>query len=145
MTTDTHSKHDDHGHDHSHDHDHAAHAHHGGGIKRLHEGKRLSEAVIYHGFVYLAGQVASDPTADAKGQTEQCLKQIDDLLEESGSAKTRILSATIYLPSMSDFAAMNAAWEAWVSQGNKPARATVEAKLAAPEYKVEIQITACTY
>ena len=142
MTTDIHHKHDDHA---GHNHDDHGHAHHGGGIKRLHEGKRLSEAVIYHGFVYLAGQVASDPTADAKGQTEQCLKQIDDLLEESGSAKTRILTATIYLPSMSDFAAMNAAWEAWVPAGNKPARATIEAKLASAEYKVEISITACTY
>jgi enamine deaminase RidA (YjgF/YER057c/UK114 family) len=84
MTTDTH----DHKHDHGTDHDHG-HAHHGGGIKRLHEGKRLSEAVIYHGFVYLAGQVASDPTVDVKGQTEQVLHQIDELLEESGSAKTR--------------------------------------------------------
>ncbi|MEN9560005.1 MAG: hypothetical protein RLZZ502_1216 [Pseudomonadota bacterium] len=130
--------------DHHHDHDHGHHGH-SAGIKRLHEGRRLSEAVIYHGFVYLAGQVAADPTANAKGQTEQVLKQIDDLLEESGSAKTRILSATIYLPSMSDFAAMNEAWEAWVPQGNKPARATVQAALAAPEYKVEIQITACTY
>jgi enamine deaminase RidA (YjgF/YER057c/UK114 family) len=130
--------------DHHHDHGHAHH-HHGGGIKRLHEGKRLSEAVIYHGFVYLAGQVASDTSADAKGQTEQILKQIDDLLEESGSAKTRILSATIYLPSMADFAQMNEAWEAWVPQGNKPARATVQAALATPEYKVEIQIVACTY
>jgi enamine deaminase RidA (YjgF/YER057c/UK114 family) len=140
MTTDTHH---DHKHDHGHD-DHG-HAHHGSGIKRLHEGKRLSEAVIYHGFVYLAGQVANDPTADAKGQTEQVLKQIDDLLEESGSAKTRILSATIYLPNMADFAAMNVAWEAWVPQGNKPARATVQASLAAQEYKVEIQVVACTY
>jgi enamine deaminase RidA (YjgF/YER057c/UK114 family) len=131
-------------HDHKHDHHHD-HAHHGGGIKRLHEGKRLSEAVIYHGFVYLAGQVASDTTADVKGQTEQCLKQIDDLLEESGSAKTRILSATIYLPSMTDFAKMNEAWEAWVPQGNKPARATVQAALATPDYKVEIQVVACTY
>jgi enamine deaminase RidA (YjgF/YER057c/UK114 family) len=130
----------DHHHDH-HDHNH----NHGAGIKRLHEGKRLSEAVIYHGFVYLAGQVAADPSVDAKAQTEQVLKQIDDLLEESGSAKTRILSATIYLPDMADFAAMNQAWEAWVPQGNKPARATVQAALAAPEYKVEIQITACTY
>jgi enamine deaminase RidA (YjgF/YER057c/UK114 family) len=132
-------------HDHKHDdHDHGHHAH-GGGIKRLHEGKRLSEAVIYHGFVYLAGQVANDTSADAKGQTEQILKQIDDLLEESGSSKTRILSATIYLPNMADFPKMNEAWEAWVPKGAKPARATVGAALAAPEYKVEISITACTY
>lgn len=138
MTTDHHHKHDDHHHDHGH------HGH-GGGIKRLHEGKRLSEAVIYHGFVYLSGQVATDTSADVKGQTEQVLKQIDDLLEECGSSKTRILSATIYLPDMADFAKMNEAWEAWVPQGAKPARATVQAALAAPEYKVEIQVVACTY
>jgi len=112
-------------------------------IRRYGAGKRLSEMVTYHGFLYLAGQVAADPSADVKGQTEQILKQIDELLEEGGATKKGILSATIYLADINTFAQMNEAWDAWVPEGNPPARATVEAKLAKPEYKVEIQITAC--
>lgn len=111
-------------------------------IQRFHVGKRLSEMVIHDNTIYLAGQVADDPTADAASQANQVLAQIDRLLAEAGSDKTKILSATIYLPSMADFAALNASWEAWVPAGQCPARATVEAKLAASEYKVEIQIIA---
>ncbi|MEO8136110.1 MAG: RidA family protein [Betaproteobacteria bacterium] len=111
-------------------------------IQRFHVGKRLSEMVVHDNTVYLAGQVADDPTADAASQVRQVLEQIDKLLAEVGSDKTKILSATIYLPSMGDFAALNAGWEAWVPAGHCPARATVEAKLAAPEYKVEIQLIA---
>lgn len=113
-------------------------------IERLHVGKRLSEAVINRasGTVYLAGQVAADPSADITGQTRQVLKQIDDLLAEAGSDNTKILSATIYLPDMADFAAMNAVWEPWVVAGQTPARATVQAKLAGPEYRIEIQVVA---
>jgi enamine deaminase RidA (YjgF/YER057c/UK114 family) len=113
-------------------------------IERRHTGKRLSELVINRasGTAYLAGQVANDPKADITGQTQQVLAQIDDLLSEVGSDKSQILAATIYLPSMTDFAAMNAVWERWVSAGTAPARATVEAKLASPEYRVEIQIVA---
>src|SRR5512135_2135634 len=109
-------------------------------IERRHVGKRLSELVINRasGTAYLAGQVADDPKADVTGQTQQVLAQIDDLLFEAGTDKSKILSATIYLPSMADFAAMNAVWEQWVVPGETPARATVQAKLAAPEYKVEI-------
>ena len=88
------------------------------------------------------GQVADDSKADLAGQTRSVLAQIDRLLAEAGSDKTKILSATIYLPSMSDFAAMNAVWEAWVPAGQTPARATVEAKLANADYKVEIQVVA---
>lgn len=113
-------------------------------IERRHVGPRLSELVIQRnaGIAYLAGQVANDPKADVTGQTQQILAQIDDLLAEAGSDKTRILSATIYLPDIDDFAAMNAVWERWVVAGQTPARATVEARLAAPEYRVEIQIVA---
>ena len=113
-------------------------------IERRHVGKRLSGLVINHasGTAYLAGQVADDPTADVSGQTRQVLAKIDSLLSEAGSDKTKILSATIYLPDIGDFAAMNAAWEQWVVPGQTPARATVEARLAAPELLVEIQIIA---
>jgi enamine deaminase RidA (YjgF/YER057c/UK114 family) len=113
-------------------------------IERRHVGKRLSELVINHasGTAYLAGQVADDATADITGQTQQVLAQVDDLLFEAGSDKTKILSATIYLPDMGDFAAMNAVWEKWVVEGQTPARATVQAKLARSDYKVEIQVVA---
>jgi len=113
-------------------------------IARHHVGKRLSELVINRasGTAYLAGQVANDPKADVTGQTQQVLAQIDELLAEADSDKSKILAATIYLPSMADFAAMNAVWERWVAAGTAPARATVEAKLASLEYRVEIQIVA---
>ena len=113
-------------------------------IERRHVGKRLSGLVIHHasGTAYLAGQVADDPKADVSGQTRQVLKLIDSLLAEAGSDKTKILSATIFLPDIADFAAMNAVWEEWVVPGHTPARATVEAKLASPEYRVEIQVVA---
>ena len=115
-------------------------------IERRNAGKRLSDAVINRasGTVYLAGQVADEPSADITGQTQQVLARIDDLLSESGSDKTRILSATIYLPDIADFAAMNAVWEKWVVPGQTPARATVQAVLAAPEYRIEIQVVAAT-
>ena len=112
-------------------------------VERRHVGKRLSELVIHRsGLCWLAGVVAEDPKADLSGQTRSVLAQIDRLLGEAGSDKTKIVSATIYLPSMSDFAAMNAVWEAWVPAGQTPARATVEAKLANADYKVEIQVVA---
>ena len=113
-------------------------------IERRHIGKRLSGLVIHHasGTAYLAGQVAEDPTPDVSGQTRQVLALIDGLLAEAGSDKTKILSATIFLPSMADFAGMNIAWERWVVPGQTPARATIEAKLANPAYKVEIMCIA---
>ena len=111
-------------------------------IQRYHIGKRLSEMVAHNGTIYLAGQVAEDAKQDITGQAKQVLAQIDKLLAEVGSDKTKILSATIFLPSMADFPALNAVWEGWVPAGNCPARATVEAKLAASEYKVEIQVIA---
>ena len=112
-------------------------------IERRHVGKRLSEAVIFtpgqERIVFLAGQVADDAKADMATQTAQVLAAIDRLLAEVGSDKTRLLSATIFLPNMADFPTLNAAWEAWVVPGQTPARATVEAKLANPAYLVEIQ------
>jgi enamine deaminase RidA (YjgF/YER057c/UK114 family) len=113
-------------------------------IERRHTGKRLSELVIHRGsgLIYLAGQVADDGHASITGQTQQVLANIDRLLAEAGSDKRKILSATIYLPDMSEFSAMNAVWEAWVAPGDAPARATVQAKLAGPDYRIEISIVA---
>lgn len=107
-------------------------------IVRLHSGRRMSEAVIHAGTVYLAGQVAGDVSADIKGQTAQVLAAIETLLAEAGTDKSKILSTTIYLSSIGNFAAMNEVWDAWVDQSNPPARATVEARMAAPGYLVEI-------
>jgi enamine deaminase RidA (YjgF/YER057c/UK114 family) len=111
-------------------------------IQRLHTGPRMSQAIVHNRTVYLAGQVADDPSQDVPGQTRQVLASIDRLLDEAGADKTRILSATIYLADIATFAQMNSVWDTWVPQGHTPARATVEAKLAAPAYKVEIQVIA---
>jgi enamine deaminase RidA (YjgF/YER057c/UK114 family) len=111
-------------------------------IKRLHVGSRMSQAVICNGMVFLAGQVADDAKQDVAGQTKQVLAAIDKLLAEAGTDKSRLLSTSIFLSDMADFAAMNAVWDAWVSPGNTPARATVEAQLARPGWLVEIVVTA---
>ena len=111
-------------------------------IKRLESGPRMSQAVVHGNTVYLAGQVADDPSVDVAGQTRQVLANIDKLLVAAGSDKTRILSVTIYLPNIGTFAQMNSEWDAWGPQGHTPARATVEAKLATPQYRVEIQVIA---
>ena len=111
-------------------------------IQRFHVGPRLSEMAVHNGTIYLAGQVADDTSQDMAGQTKQILATIDKLLAEAGSDKTRILSTTIYVADMSEFPAMNAAWDAWVVPGASPPRATVEAMLAKPAYKVEIQVIA---
>lgn len=112
------------------------------GIQRIESSARMSQAVVANGFVFLAGQVAPDPSSGVEDQTRQVLGEIDRLLAIAGSDKSRILSATIYLADVSTFGEMNSAWEAWVAADGKPARATVEAKMVAPEYKVEIQVTA---
>jgi enamine deaminase RidA (YjgF/YER057c/UK114 family) len=111
-------------------------------IKRLNVGKRLSEAVIHNGIVYLAGEVPDDTSKDITGQTEEVLAKIDKLLASAGTDKSKLLTTQIFLPDMKDFAGMNAAWEKWVVPGQTPARATIEAKLANPAYKVEIMCTA---
>jgi enamine deaminase RidA (YjgF/YER057c/UK114 family) len=111
-------------------------------VERFHVGKRLSDMVVHGETIYLAGQVADDLSADITTQARQVLANIDTLLAEVGSDKTKILSVTIYLPDMNDFGAMNAVWEGWVPAGQTPARATVQAKLAATGYKIEIQVVA---
>lgn len=111
-------------------------------LTRHHVGKRLSEMVVHNGTIYLAGQVASDMTLDIIGQTEQVLASIDRLLAEAGSDKTKVLSAQIFLPDMADFAAMNSVWERWVVAGHTPARATIQANLANPAYKIEVLVIA---
>jgi enamine deaminase RidA (YjgF/YER057c/UK114 family) len=110
-------------------------------IERIECGPRMSQAVVHGNTVYVAGQVNKD-VPDVTGQTNAILKQIDELLAKAGSSKNRILSATIYLADISTFADMNKAWDAWVPALASPARATVEAKLAAPEYLVEIAVIA---
>jgi len=111
-------------------------------IQRHNVGKRLSEIVVHGNTAYLAGEVPDDTTKDITGQTEQVLAKIDRLLAQVGSDKTKILSAQIFIADMAEFAGMNAAWDKWVAQGHTPARATIEAKLANPAYKVEIMCVA---
>ena len=109
-------------------------------IKRIGVGARMSEAVVCNGVVWLAGQVGEGATVTE--QTKDCLAQVDRILAEAGTDKTRILSTQIWLADISTFAEMNAVWDSWVPQGHTPARATGEAKLAAPKYLVEIIVTA---
>lgn len=109
-------------------------------IKRIEVGPRMSQAVVHGSVAYLAGQVATGNGVGA--QTKAVLAQIDALLAAAGTDKTKILTATIYLADISTFAQMNAEWDAWVPAGNTPARATLEAALATPDYKVEIVVTA---
>lgn len=112
-------------------------------IKRIEPGPRMSEAVIHGGKVYTAGVVAGDAAGrSVLEQTRDILRQIDAILKEAGSDKTKILKANIWLSDISTFAQMNQAWDAWAVAGKTPARATVEAKLASPEYGVEIMIEA---
>lgn len=112
-------------------------------IKRIKPGPRMSQAVVHGGLVWLAGQVG-EPGESVEAQTKTILANIEALLAEAGSDKSRILQATIWLSSMDDFAEMNAVWDAWVDPANPPARATGESKLATPDYKVEIIIVAAT-
>lgn len=111
-------------------------------IQRFDVGPRMSEMAVHNGTVYLAGQVAEDASADITGQTQQVLAAIDALLARAGSDRSKILRAEIFLPDMTDFSAMNAVWEAWVVAGHTPPRATVQASLAKPEWKIEIVVTA---
>ncbi len=110
-------------------------------IKRIGTGPRMSEAVCCNGLVWLAGQVGN-PGDSVADQTRTCLAEVDRILAAAGTDKTRILSAQIWLADISTFAEMNAVWDAWVPQGHTPARATGEAKLATPDYKVEVIVTA---
>ena len=110
-------------------------------IERMHTSARMSKIVIHNNTVYLCGQVGGSD-GDITEQTEECLRRVDALLEEAGSSREHILQAIVWLSDMSDFQAMNAVWDAWVPEGFAPARACGEAKLARPELKVEIIITA---
>mgnify|MGYP000423855459 FL=1 len=103
---------------------------------------RMSQIAVHNGTVYLAGQVPTDASADMQGQTEQVLARIDRLLAQAGTSKEHLVSAQIWVTSMDEFAHMNAVWDAWVVPGRPPVRAAVEAKLAKPEWKVEIMVIA---
>ena len=112
-------------------------------IIRIEPGPRMSEAVIHGGKIYTAGIVADKTVGKSVlEQTQEVLEQIDSILAQAGSDKTRILKANIWLTDMSTFSQMNQAWDAWAISGKTPARATVESKLAAPGYDVEIMIEA---
>ena len=111
-------------------------------IQRFHVGARLSEMAVHNGTVYLAGQVPDDPTKDIAGQTAEVLANIDRLLAEAGTDKSRTLMTQIFLADLDDFPGMNAVWDAWVVPGQTPPRATVQARLARPEWLIEVVVTA---
>ena len=110
-------------------------------IERIESGPRMSQAVVHGDTDYLAGQVGA-PGESVTAQTQAVLAQIERLLAATGSDKSKILTATIWMADMADFAEMNAVWEAWVPAGHTPARASGESKLAAPDYKVEVIVVA---
>lgn len=110
-------------------------------ITRIDCGARMSEAVIHGDTIYLAGQIGA-PGESVTRQTGAVLAEIESLLERTGSSKNHLLMAQIWLADMADFAEMNVVWDAWIADSEAPARATGEAKLASPDYKVEIIITA---
>ena len=112
------------------------------GIQRFDVGPRLSEMAIHANTVYLAGQVPEDASQDIRGQTAQVLGAIDALLARAGSDKTRLLMVQIFLADLADFDGMNAVWDAWMPAGHAPPRATVQARLAKPEWRIEIVATA---
>lgn len=110
-------------------------------IERINQTPRMSRIVKHNGTVYLCGQVGNAED-DIQEQTRECLRRVEALLEEAGSSKNHILQCIIWLADMDDFKAMNEVWDAWVPQGHQPARACGEAKLARPELKVEMIVTA---
>jgi enamine deaminase RidA (YjgF/YER057c/UK114 family) len=111
-------------------------------LHRLHVGERYSEAAIFNGVVYLAGMVPEGDATDIRAQTADVLAQIDFRLAEAGSHKDRILRAQIFLADIGDMAGMNEVWDAWVVPGHAPPRATVQAALGQPHWRIEIVITA---
>jgi len=113
-------------------------------IKRYGVGERMSQLVVAGGLAFVAGQVGDDTSLDMAGQTRQILDKIDRLLEGVGLDKRRIVSASIWLADYRSFAEMNGVWGAWVPQGDAPARACVESKLAFPQYTVEIAAIAAS-
>ncbi len=111
-------------------------------IERIEPGPRMSKAVVHNGIAYLSGVVAREAPPDVVAQTKQILAEIERVLAAAGSSKAAILSASIWLSDISTWAEMNTVWDAWVDKANPPARATVEAKLSSPDYKVEIAVIA---
>ena len=111
-------------------------------IQRIDPGPRLCEASVYGNRIHCSGMIPEDVSQDITGQVKQTLGEIDSLLAKGGSDKTKILTATIWLADIADFAAMNAVWDAWVVPGQTPARATVQARLSDPKTKVEIMVVA---
>ena len=111
-------------------------------VQRFDIGTRLSEMTVHNGVCYLAGQVPADSTQDMAGQSTQVLAAIDALLARAGSDKSKLLMCQIFITDLADFPAMNAVWEAWLPAGHAPARATVVARLARPEWRVEMVVTA---
>ena len=111
-------------------------------VQRFDVGTRLSEMTVHNGVCYLAGQVPADATQDMAGQSTQVLAAIDALLARVGSDKSKLLMCQIFITDLADFPAMNAVWEAWLPAGHAPARATVVARLARPEWRVEMVVTA---
>ena len=111
-------------------------------LQRFDVGPRMSEMAVHNGVAYLAGQVAEDGSKDIRDQTRQVLAAVDALLARAGSEKSKVLRAQIFLADLADFSAMNTVWEDWVVPGHTPPRATVQAALAKPEWKIEVVITA---
>ncbi len=111
-------------------------------INRKQKNDRMSRIVEHNGTIYLCGQTAKDATKDIKEQTATTLEKVEELLEKAGSDKRHILSVTIYVRDMKDFAAMNEVWDAWVEDGHQPARACVEARMARAELLVEMTVVA---
>ncbi len=111
-------------------------------VQRFDVGARLSEMAVHNGVCYLAGQVAADASQDITGQTKQVLAAIDALLARAGTDNSKLLMCQIFIKDLADFAAMNAAWEAWLPAGNAPPRATVKADLAKPDWRVEMVVIA---
>ncbi|MBP7178833.1 MAG: RidA family protein [Moraxellaceae bacterium] len=111
-------------------------------IKRMHMAARYSDTAVHNGVVYLAGQVPTDTSQDMAGQAREVLETIDRLLNEVGSDKSRILMTQIFLPDLKDYDVMNVVWDSWVVAGHAPPRATIQAKLANPDWKIEVVVTA---
>ncbi|MDR9830214.1 RidA family protein [Vibrio sp. FNV 38] len=111
-------------------------------IERIDSTERMSRIVKHNGTIYLCGQTAGNSEWDIAEQTQRCLDKIDDLLKKAGSHRDKLLSVTIYLRDMKDFSAMNEVWDAWVAQGEKPARACVEARMARDVLLVEMSVIA---
>ena len=111
-------------------------------VQRFDVGARLSEMAVHNGVCYLAGQVPADGSQDMKGQVQQVLAAIDALLARAGTDKRKILMCQIFIKDLADFPALNEVWDAWVPAGDAPPRATVQAALARPEWRVEMVVTA---